>query len=70
MSEKLTRRDFVKFTSLAAALGASTKQAEAAQNPTGWADGQRVERIATNCEMCFWRCGVMAEVADGKARSG
>ena len=27
---------------------------------------ERVELIATNCEMCFWRCGVLAEVKDGK----
>ena len=66
MSEKLTRRDFVRLTSLAAALAAGTKWAEAAQNPTGWVDGQRVDRIATNCEMCFWRCGAVAEVANGK----
>jgi thiosulfate reductase/polysulfide reductase chain A len=25
-----------------------------------------VEQIATNCEMCFWRCGVLAEVRDGR----
>ena len=27
---------------------------------------EHVELIATNCEMCFWRCGVLAEVKDGK----
>ena len=31
-----------------------------------WRGDTRVQQIATNCEMCFWRCGVMAEVADGK----
>jgi thiosulfate reductase / polysulfide reductase chain A len=67
MSQKLTRRDFVKFTSAAgAALGAVAAPAQAAQNPTGWIGDRRVERIATNCEMCFWRCGAVAEVGDGK----
>ena len=35
-------------------------------HPPGWRGETRVQQIATNCEMCFWRCGVMAEVAGGK----
>ena len=67
MGEKLTRRDFVKLTSVAvAALGAGSTLAQADPNPSGWRGSERVERIATNCEMCFWRCGAVAEVADGK----
>lgn len=67
MGEKLTRRDFVKLTSVAgAALGAGSTPAQADPNPYGWRGSERVERIATNCEMCFWRCGAVAEVADGK----
>ena len=67
MGEKLTRRDFVKLSSVAGAvLGAGATTAHAGPNPPGWRGWERVERIATNCEMCFWRCGVVAEVSDGK----
>lgn len=67
MGEKLTRRDFVKLSSVAGvALGAGATSAQAIQNPPGWRGSERVERIATNCEMCFWRCGAVAEVSDGK----
>lgn len=33
---------------------------------TGWQGTRRVLKIPTICEMCFWRCGVLASVADGK----
>ncbi|HLI61898.1 MAG TPA: molybdopterin-dependent oxidoreductase [Terriglobales bacterium] len=64
---KLTRRDFIKDTSLLGAIaGVAGVPAEAEPHPPGWRGETRVETIATNCEMCFWRCGVLAEVADGK----
>ena len=67
MDVRLTRRDFVKLGSLAgAALGAGTANAQVATNPPGWRGKERTQRIATNCEMCFWRCGAVAEVADGR----
>ncbi len=67
MRKTLTRRDFVKLTGVAgAALGVGTADAQTPTNPPGWRGHERVERIATNCEMCFWRCGAVAEVADGK----
>ncbi|HVP55547.1 MAG TPA: molybdopterin-dependent oxidoreductase [Candidatus Eisenbacteria bacterium] len=67
MNKRLTRRDFVKLTGVAgAALGALPGAAQPAPNPPGWRGHERVERIATNCEMCFWRCGAEAEVSDGK----
>ena len=62
----MSRRDFLKVSAATAAVGASTGTAVAAVNPPGWRGDTRVQQIATNCEMCFWRCGVMAEVADGK----
>ena len=64
--DKITRRDFFrKSTAVAAITGAATV-ASADVHPPGWRGDTRVQQIATNCEMCFWRCGVMAEVADGK----
>jgi thiosulfate reductase / polysulfide reductase chain A len=67
MGIKVTRRGFLKSSSLVAGFaGAAGHSANAETHPTSWRGDTRVEQIATNCEMCFWRCGVMAEVADGK----
>jgi thiosulfate reductase/polysulfide reductase chain A len=67
MTPRLSRRAFL---GTAAAVGAGTLlpgSGRAGQpHPTGWTDGRRVEKIATICEMCFWRCGVLASVADGR----
>ncbi len=62
----MSRRNFLKVSAATAAVGASASAARADVHPPGWRGDTRVQQIATNCEMCFWRCGVMAEVADGK----
>ncbi len=67
MSVKFNRREFFRRSSAAGVVaGAGAIAAKGQAHPPGWAGTQRVEEIATNCEMCFWRCGVLAEVADGK----
>src|SRR6266496_332730 len=67
MATKITRRGFLKASSTVAALTTAGSSAAKAQfHPPSWRGDTRVEQIATNCEMCFWRCGVMAEVGDGK----
>jgi thiosulfate reductase/polysulfide reductase chain A len=67
MGRRITRRSFLKKSAgLAAGAAAASQIASAEIHPTGRRGDRRVELIATNCEMCFWRCGVMAEVADGK----
>ena len=66
MGKRISRRSFLKVSSGVAGIAAAATGAGAAVHPSGWRGEQRVEQIATNCEMCFWRCGVMAEVADGK----
>lgn len=67
MSSRISRRGFLKGSSLAVAgAGAAAKPAQAESHPPGWRGDTRIQQIATNCEMCFWRCGVMAEVADGR----
>src|SRR5512142_1139059 len=63
---EITRRKFLQVGAGAAGVAAATTAAGADIHPPGWRGNQRVQQIATNCEMCFWRCGVMAEVADGK----
>jgi thiosulfate reductase/polysulfide reductase chain A len=67
MSVKFNRREFFRRSSTAGVLaGASAVSGKGQSHPPGWAGTRRVEEIATNCEMCFWRCGVLAEVAGGK----
>ena len=63
---KITRRDFFQKSAAVAAITGAATVASADVHPPGWRGDTRVQQIATNCEMCFWRCGVMAEVADGK----
>ena len=67
MTTRVTRREFFrKSAGASAAVAAATTIASAELHPPGLRGDTRVQQIATNCEMCFWRCGVMAEVADGK----
>ncbi len=63
MSNSLTRR---RFLGGVAATGAAATRAGAQGHPKGRKAGRRVETVATLCEMCFWRCGVLAEVQDGR----
>jgi thiosulfate reductase/polysulfide reductase chain A len=66
MNSKISRRDFLKVSTAGAAIaGATSATAEPSRLP-GRRGNERVELIATNCEMCFWRCGVLAEVKDDK----
>jgi thiosulfate reductase/polysulfide reductase chain A len=62
MKPEFSRRLFLT----GAAAGTVAATTEAAPAVPGWHGTQRVATIATNCEMCFWRCGVLAEVKDGK----
>ena len=67
MNSKISRREFLKASTAGAAIaGVGTATAQAVSHPPGRRGNERVELIATNCEMCFWRCGVLAEVKDGK----
>lgn len=61
MTQGISRRDWFRTT--AAAAGA----ASAADGATpGQRAGRPAFQVATNCEMCFWRCGVLAKVQNGK----
>ncbi|MCX6543422.1 MAG: molybdopterin-dependent oxidoreductase [Acidobacteria bacterium] len=67
MDNTVSRRRFLGTIAAVGAGTAATSTAVNAENhPPGWSGTQRVEKIATTCEMCFWRCGVLANVADGK----
>jgi thiosulfate reductase/polysulfide reductase chain A len=59
MAKGFSRRSFLGGT-------AATAGAAAAPGVPGWHGKDRVQKVATNCEMCFWRCGALAEVKNGK----
>jgi len=63
----MNRREFLKRTSIAAGgitLLTSTKIKGLKRRnfPKGWKGKKRVEEIASICEMCFWRCGILGNV--------
>ena len=72
MSDPVTRRRFLKIT--AASFGAATAAGIAMRWPNSTlpiavaADTQRgtVTTVPTFCEMCFWRCGGIASLRDGR----
>ena len=67
MDNNVSRRQFLGTIAAAGAgTAAAATVASAQSHPPGWSGTERVEKIATTCEMCFWRCGVLASVAGGK----
>ena len=70
MTKTFTRRDFLKLSGAAAAAYAVGQfipplVARAARD-NGLIDQNGDGYIPTMCEMCVWRCGVLAKVKDGK----
>ena len=68
MADSVSRRRFLGGVAVtgARAAAAATAHAKPAR-PPGRHGGERVEKVATICEMCFWRCGVLADVSqDGR----
>ncbi len=67
MSKKISRRSFLKISGTVSAgvvAGASAVtpkkvKAEVRNRP------KKVKKIASVCEQCFWRCGIIATVEDG-----
>ena len=70
MTRTLSRRDFLKLGGVAAgamALGEFIPPLVAkAARASGQIDAQGNGMIATMCEMCVWRCGVLARVKEGR----
>jgi thiosulfate reductase / polysulfide reductase chain A len=66
MTDGVSRRRFLGTVGAVGAGVAAAGKADAAPQPPGWRGSDRVGKVATTCEMCFWRCGVLADVADGK----
>jgi len=68
MAESLSRRRFLKITSAAFGAGAVATSSEPLRQATAMARRApgEVRQVPTCCEMCFWRCGGIASVRDGK----
>ncbi len=68
---KITRRQFIKISGATAGTAAVASGlvshwwgADAPGGPDPETDGDKV--IPTFCEICFWKCGVLAHVKDGR----
>jgi thiosulfate reductase/polysulfide reductase chain A len=70
LTERLSRRRFLKITAAtfgAATVGGAVGPAGQVASAAGRAPAAGdVKTIPTFCEMCFWRCGGIAYVRDGK----
>ncbi len=70
MTKTISRRDFLKLGGMAAgavALGSFIPpQVAKAARDAGLIDPNGDGYIPTMCEMCVWRCGVLAKVKNGK----
>ena len=67
MANKISRRSFLKIggtvgTGVAVGLSTSSSKTKAAVRK----DPKKVEKIPSVCEQCFWRCGIIATVEDGR----
>jgi thiosulfate reductase / polysulfide reductase chain A len=67
---RFTRREFIRIGAVGggavAASGLTTNwwNLQAHELPDPKTDGERV--VPTFCELCFWKCGVLAHVKDGR----
>ena len=66
MTNTLSRRDFLKLSGAAALGGFIPPQAAHAAHKAGQINAKGEGYISTLCEMCVWRCGVLAKVKEGR----
>ncbi len=65
MKESISRRRFLKISAASFGAGVAATQVEPLSRAVA-ANGGEVRSVPTFCEMCFWRCGGVASVRDGK----
>ncbi len=67
MGKKISRRDFLKQSFMGAGAIAATDYTYVFKKfPPGKAGKENVELIPSVCEMCFWKCGIIGKVKDGR----
>jgi thiosulfate reductase/polysulfide reductase chain A len=67
--DSFSRRKFLKISGTtlgAAAAGSALTTATRILEETGNDSVRRIQRIPTYCDICFWKCGAIAYVKDGK----
>jgi thiosulfate reductase/polysulfide reductase chain A len=73
MSQQVSRRQFIKISAsllaaagLGSALFASGGLQAAVSEPSGLGSTGGLRTVPTFCDICFWKCGAIASVRDGK----
>lgn len=70
MTKTISRRDFLKLGGITAGVLALGKmippEVASAARKAGLINAQGDGMIPTTCEMCVWRCGVLAKVKEGR----
>ncbi|MFN3480933.1 MAG: molybdopterin-dependent oxidoreductase, partial [Thermodesulfovibrionales bacterium] len=62
----MTRRDFLKVATVTGGTAALNIQALRPLMAMGKKPSETARYIPTYCEMCFWKCGAIAKVVDGR----
>ncbi|MCX8033953.1 MAG: molybdopterin-dependent oxidoreductase [Thermodesulfovibrio sp.] len=62
----LTRRDFLKIAAVTGGAVAATTPVVKSVLALGKKPVSLPQYVPTTCEMCFWRCGVIAKIVDGR----
>uniref|UniRef100_UPI004056FB39 molybdopterin-dependent oxidoreductase n=1 Tax=Candidatus Electrothrix sp. TaxID=2170559 RepID=UPI004056FB39 len=61
-----SRRNFLKFAAMSAGGAVLADTPFISAEARAKAEGGNVKYVPTSCEMCFWKCGAIAKVVDGK----
>lgn len=61
-----SRRNFLKYAAISAGGTVLADTPFISASARAQAEGGNVRYVPTSCEMCFWKCGVIAKVVDGK----
>lgn len=62
----LSRRKFLKISGATIAAAAAVGTVSKALEKNGVAKQKGIQKIPTFCDICFWKCGAIAYVRDGK----
>jgi len=62
----LSRRKFLKISGATIAVAAAIGTVSKALEKSGTSKQKGVQKIPTFCDICFWKCGAIAYVRDGK----
>jgi len=67
LSQRVSRRRFLKLAGLGAAAAAASGTLPGTRSPSVAArKGSDVRVVPTSCDICFWKCNALAHVRDGR----